>query len=95
MLQKERPQNSFPKVRRITVLYNWASNEDQRGPVVKRNGTPDHNSWLRAYVAYNSENRIKTLTCTSRDTSSMIVRTQLEAEFVSKHYTSPVSMIPT
>ncbi|GFU73900.1 hypothetical protein TNCV_555281 [Trichonephila clavipes] len=50
---------------------------------------------LRACVAYNSESRINTMPWASPDTSSIIFRIQLEAGFISKHYTSPVSMIPT
>ncbi|GFX79575.1 hypothetical protein TNCV_825641 [Trichonephila clavipes] len=46
--------------------------DDERGPNVKRKVTPDHNSWLRDYVAYNSESRIGTLTWVSPDTSSTI-----------------------
>ncbi|GFT45125.1 hypothetical protein TNCV_4154181 [Trichonephila clavipes] len=65
-----------------------------KDPAVKRNGTPDHNSSLKACVACNSESRIGTLSWTSPDTSSIIVRTQLEVGFIAKHYTSPVSMIP-
>ncbi|GFS84530.1 hypothetical protein TNCV_4606981 [Trichonephila clavipes] len=38
---------------------------------------------------------VGTLPWPSPDTSSMIVRTQMEAGFVAKYYTSPVSMIPT
>ncbi|GFY15373.1 hypothetical protein TNCV_1571841 [Trichonephila clavipes] len=64
------------------------------GPAVKRNGVPDNNSWLRACVACNSESRIVTLPWVSPDTSSMVVRTQLEAGFVAKHYRSSASMFP-
>ncbi|GFV89876.1 hypothetical protein TNCV_4691051 [Trichonephila clavipes] len=66
-----------------------------KGVRLKRNGTPDHNSFLRACVELNSESRIGTLPWSSPDTSSMIDRAQLEAGFVAKHYTSPVSMITT
>ncbi|GFW97611.1 transposable element Tcb1 transposase [Trichonephila clavipes] len=59
----------------------------KEGPTVKINGTPDLNSC-------NSESRIGTLHWPSPDTSSMIVRTQLEVRFIAKHSTSPVSMIP-
>ncbi|GFU00268.1 hypothetical protein TNCV_802201 [Trichonephila clavipes] len=41
------------------------------------------------------ESRIGTLPWSSPDTPSMIVRTQLEAGLVAKHYPSPVRMIPT
>ncbi|GFY06775.1 hypothetical protein TNCV_2203081 [Trichonephila clavipes] len=43
--------------------------------------TPDHNSRLMPW--------------TSPDTFSLIDRTQLEAGFVTKHYMSSVSMIPS
>ncbi|GFW56407.1 hypothetical protein TNCV_2089141 [Trichonephila clavipes] len=66
-----------------------ASNDDQRDPAIKINGSPDHNIWLRACEACNSENRIGTLPWLSPDTSSMIVRTQMEAGLIAKHYTSP------
>ncbi|GFW06548.1 hypothetical protein TNCV_2188811 [Trichonephila clavipes] len=75
--------------------FKCDSNDDQKGSAVKRNGTPDHNFWLRDSVACNSESRIGTLPWASPDTSSMIVRTQLEARFVAKHYTPPVSLIST
>ncbi|GFW34650.1 hypothetical protein TNCV_952781 [Trichonephila clavipes] len=61
----------------------------------KGNDTPDHNVLLGACVASHSESRIDALPWASPDTSSMIVRTQLEAKFVAKYYTYPVSMIPT
>ncbi|GFY26161.1 hypothetical protein TNCV_354771 [Trichonephila clavipes] len=32
----------------VPLCCKWVSNDDQRGPAVKRNGTPDHNSLLRA-----------------------------------------------
>ncbi|GFX87962.1 hypothetical protein TNCV_4374271 [Trichonephila clavipes] len=72
-----------------TAVLQVASTEDQRSQAVKRKGTPDHNSWLRACVACNGESRIGMLPWASPDTSSMIVRTQLKVEFVAKHYTSP------
>ncbi|GFV07655.1 hypothetical protein TNCV_4941571 [Trichonephila clavipes] len=68
------------------------SKDDQRG---HKKCTPDHNSLLRACVARNSESKIGILPWPSPDMPPMIVRTQMEAEFVTKHYTSPVSMIPT
>ncbi|GFV40161.1 hypothetical protein TNCV_3953581 [Trichonephila clavipes] len=69
-------------------LVIWLAKEvfGKLGPADKRNGTPDNYSWLRACVACNSESRIGTLPWASPDTSSMIVRTQLEAGFVAKHY---------
>ncbi|GFW21572.1 hypothetical protein TNCV_4280881 [Trichonephila clavipes] len=66
-----------------------------KGVWFQRNGTPDHNFLLRACVACNSKSRIGTLPWLSPDTSSMIVKTQMEAGLVAKHYASPVSMIPT
>ncbi|GFX24657.1 putative DD41D transposase [Trichonephila clavipes] len=60
------------------------------GTAVKRNGTPDNDSWLRACVACNSKSRIRTLPWAPPDTSLMIVRTQLEAGFVAKHYSCQV-----
>ncbi|GFX87710.1 hypothetical protein TNCV_4304191 [Trichonephila clavipes] len=85
----------FSECRRSTTCCKCASNYDQRSPAIKRNGTSYHNSGLRACEACNSESRVGTLPWASPDTSSMIVRTQLEAGFVAKHYTSPFSMIPT
>ncbi|GFV46748.1 hypothetical protein TNCV_1882071 [Trichonephila clavipes] len=54
---------------------------------------PRSDTVRQACVACNSE-RIGTLPWTSPDTSSMIVRTQLKAGFIAKHYRSPVRMIP-
>ncbi|GFT72478.1 hypothetical protein TNCV_973531 [Trichonephila clavipes] len=57
--------NGSKTVLRMLSTYRCAVNmplmTTKVGPVVKRNGTPDHNSWLRAYVACNSESRIGTL----------------------------------
>ncbi|GFY33624.1 hypothetical protein TNCV_4593361 [Trichonephila clavipes] len=72
-----------------------ASNDDQRGASIKRNDTKDHDSWMSVSEVCNSESRISSLSWASADTSSRIVRTQLEAGFVAKYYTSSVSMIPT
>ncbi|GFW62774.1 hypothetical protein TNCV_2625371 [Trichonephila clavipes] len=55
-----------------SVFQAPASNDDQKYPAVKRNGTPDHN-WLRVCVACNSESRISMLPSASSDTSSMII----------------------
>ncbi|GFY02821.1 hypothetical protein TNCV_3507011 [Trichonephila clavipes] len=85
----------FSECHRRTAVQQVAFNDVQRGPVVKRKDTLDHNSWFKASVACNSESRIGTLSLESPDTCSMIVRTQLEAGSIAKHYTSPVSMIPT
>ncbi|GFU63563.1 hypothetical protein TNCV_4256041 [Trichonephila clavipes] len=79
----------------VPLCCKCASIDDQRGPAVKRNGTPDHNSWLRACLTCNSENRIGTVPWAPPDTSSIIASTQLEAGLVAKDYSSPVSMIPT
>ncbi|GFV49609.1 hypothetical protein TNCV_2814671 [Trichonephila clavipes] len=98
-------QNSSPNVVDAPLGYKYDSNDDQRGLAVKRNGIPDHNFWLRASVRVivkaGSARCPPAFTITRTDalnqklctTSSMIVRTQLEARFVAKHYTSPVSMI--
>ncbi|GFU50635.1 hypothetical protein TNCV_3377131 [Trichonephila clavipes] len=64
---------------RTAVLFNCASNVDQKSPAVKRNDAPDHNSWLRACVTCNSEKRIALPSWASPDTFSMIVTIQLEA----------------
>ncbi|GFV80197.1 hypothetical protein TNCV_1477591 [Trichonephila clavipes] len=82
----------FSECRRRTAVLKVCSNDEQRGPSVNRNDDPDHNAWLRACAPCNSKRRIGMLPWASPDTSSMIVRTQLEAGFVSKHYRSPVSM---
>ncbi|GFT62155.1 hypothetical protein TNCV_2062331 [Trichonephila clavipes] len=62
----------FDKLNRSNVFSECrcriAVSDDQRGPGVKRNGTPDDNSWLRACVASNSERRISTLCWASPDT---------------------------
>ncbi|GFX75013.1 uncharacterized protein TNCV_1845851 [Trichonephila clavipes] len=87
--------NQFSECHRYTAVLQVVSNDDQRGPVVKRNGTLDHNSWLRVCVACNRKSRIGTLPWVSPDTSSMIVRTQLKVGFVAKYHMSPVSMIQT
>ncbi|GFW86736.1 hypothetical protein TNCV_2808911 [Trichonephila clavipes] len=91
---------TFPPYRRNARferdLTNCLAKEvfDKLGPAVKKNGTPDYNSLLRAFVACNSKSRIDTLPWASPDTSSMIVKTQLEIGFITKHYIPPVSMIP-
>ncbi|GFV60384.1 hypothetical protein TNCV_3470191 [Trichonephila clavipes] len=98
VFQEEREQNSSQNAIEITLYYNCASNDDQRGInkiIVKINGTPDHNSWLRACAACNSESRIGTWPWASPGMSSMIFGTQLKAEFFPKHYTFTISMIPT
>ncbi|GFW85623.1 hypothetical protein TNCV_852741 [Trichonephila clavipes] len=91
-------RNGSKTVLGMWLIYRWcckcASNDDQKGPTVKRNGTPDRNSWLRACVECNSESRIGTLPWASPDMSSITVRTQLEVRFIAKHHTFPVSMIP-
>ncbi|GFW67435.1 hypothetical protein TNCV_3391061 [Trichonephila clavipes] len=51
VLQKERLQNSSQNVVDVQLCCKCASNDDQRSPAVKRNGTLDHNSWLWACVA--------------------------------------------
>ncbi|GFY34233.1 hypothetical protein TNCV_2505361 [Trichonephila clavipes] len=51
----KRKQNSSQNVFDVPLCCKCASNDDQRGPAVKRSGTPDHNSWLMVYVACNSE----------------------------------------
>ncbi|GFY24024.1 peptidyl-glycine alpha-amidating monooxygenase A [Trichonephila clavipes] len=89
--KKEQYQNQ--NVIDLLLCCKCASNDDQKGPTIERNGTPDHNTWLRACVACNSE-QIGTLLWGSPDTSSMIVRTRLAVGFVTKHCTSLVSMIP-
>ncbi|GFX00161.1 hypothetical protein TNCV_296501 [Trichonephila clavipes] len=71
-----------------------AYNDEQKGPDVERNDTSNHNSRLRACGACNNESTIVTVPKVYLDTSSMIDRTQLEAGFVAKHYTSPISIIP-
>ncbi|GFV07017.1 hypothetical protein TNCV_2663961 [Trichonephila clavipes] len=62
---------SYPRHARLeTDPAIWLTKEvfDKLGPGVKRNGTPDDNSWLRACVASNSERRISTLRWASPDT---------------------------
>ncbi|GFT96615.1 hypothetical protein TNCV_5022571 [Trichonephila clavipes] len=66
-----------------------------KGVWLSKELAPDHNSWLRACVEYNSESRIGTLPWVSSDVLSIIVRTPLEARFVAEHYKSPVSLIST
>ena len=78
----------------VPLCSKSTSNDDQRVPAVKGNDTPDHNA-LRVGVACNSESRISPLPCGSPNTSLMIVRTELEVEFVAKDYASPVGIIPT
>ncbi|GFY11381.1 hypothetical protein TNCV_3182271 [Trichonephila clavipes] len=73
----------------------YRCDDDQRDPAIKSKCSHDHNSWFSACVASKSESKVGTLPWVSLDTSSMIVRTQLEAGFVAKHYMSPVSMIRT
>ncbi|GFV56873.1 hypothetical protein TNCV_3671471 [Trichonephila clavipes] len=65
----------FSECHRRTTVLQVASNDDQRGPSVKRNGTPDNNSWLRFCVVRNRESRIGTLPLASPEMFSMIVRT--------------------
>ncbi|GFV52331.1 hypothetical protein TNCV_2664851 [Trichonephila clavipes] len=72
----------FSECRRLTDGLQVTSNDDQRGLAVKTNDTPDHNSWLRACVTCNIESRIGTPPWTPPGTSSMIVRTKLEAGFI-------------
>ncbi|GFW91969.1 hypothetical protein TNCV_2152491 [Trichonephila clavipes] len=68
----------FSECHRRTAELYVCSNGDQRSPVVKRNGAPDNNSWLRACVTCNIESRTGMLPWVSPDTSSMIVRARLE-----------------
>ncbi|GFT16789.1 hypothetical protein TNCV_1333951 [Trichonephila clavipes] len=74
---------------RRTAVLQVTSNDSQRGRAVKRNGPLDHNSWLRECVAGNCESRIGTLSWASPDTSSVIVRTQLETGFSSLNTIRP------
>ncbi|GFX93373.1 hypothetical protein TNCV_151791 [Trichonephila clavipes] len=85
VLQKKRYQDSSQNVIDASLCCKCASNDDQRGLAIERNGTSDHNFSLRDYVACNSESGIGMLPWASPDTSSMIIRTQLEARFVAKH----------
>ncbi|GFX39260.1 hypothetical protein TNCV_3859841 [Trichonephila clavipes] len=80
---------------RHTTVLQVASNDDKMSPDVKRKDILDHRLWLRSCVTCDSENRIDMLHWASPDTSLMIIRTQVEAGFVAKHYTSSVSIIPT
>ncbi|GFX74291.1 hypothetical protein TNCV_3452391 [Trichonephila clavipes] len=61
VLQNERYQKYFQNVVDVLLCFKCASNDDERGPAVRRNGIPDHNSWLRACVERNSEGSIGTL----------------------------------
>ncbi|GFU56915.1 hypothetical protein TNCV_2437921 [Trichonephila clavipes] len=79
----------------VPLCYKSASNDAQSDTAIKRNDTPDHNTWLMVGVMCNNESGIGTLFWASPDTSSMIFKTQLEVGCIAKHYTSPVSMIPT
>ncbi|GFT42448.1 hypothetical protein TNCV_1787231 [Trichonephila clavipes] len=88
VLLNEWQQNRMSSTYRLLQV---ASNDDQTSSAVKRNDTSDHNFWLRACGAYNSESRIGTLSWKS----PMIVRTQLETGFVAKRYAFPVNMIQT
>ncbi|GFV08315.1 hypothetical protein TNCV_327491 [Trichonephila clavipes] len=79
----------------IPDMLHWPSGEmADQSPAVKRNGTPDCNPCLRACVACSSESRISTLSWASPDTSSVIVKTQLETGFITEHYMPLVNMIP-
>ncbi|GFW46259.1 hypothetical protein TNCV_2813541 [Trichonephila clavipes] len=53
--QKERQQNSSQNVVDLPLRCKCSSNDDQRGPAIKRNGTPDRNSCLRACVECNRD----------------------------------------
>ncbi|GFX51340.1 hypothetical protein TNCV_3102731 [Trichonephila clavipes] len=78
--------------------YRCAESEPLRtakGGRVQKKWPLNQNAVLCASVAYKSEIRIGMLHRPSPDTSSMIVRTEMEAGFVAKHYTASVSMIPT
>ncbi|GFV86152.1 hypothetical protein TNCV_671491 [Trichonephila clavipes] len=58
-------------------LVSWLAKEvfDKLDTAIKRNGTPDHNTWLKAGVMCNrGESRIGTLPYVSPDTFSMIFR---------------------
>ncbi|GFV30186.1 hypothetical protein TNCV_96631 [Trichonephila clavipes] len=79
---------------RDLVIWLTKGMFDKLGPTVKRNDTQNRLSWLRVCVECNRETRIGG-DWESPETSSMIVRTQLEVEFTAEHYTSSVSLIPT
>ncbi|GFV60479.1 hypothetical protein TNCV_3471141 [Trichonephila clavipes] len=72
----------FSECHRRTDVLQVTSNDDQRGQTVKTNRAPGYNSWLRACVTYNSESRIGMLHWASPGTSSIIIRTQLDAGFI-------------
>ncbi|GFV20985.1 hypothetical protein TNCV_2280291 [Trichonephila clavipes] len=50
VLQKKQKQNSSQNVVDVPLCCKCASNNNQRGLAVKRNGTLDHNSWLRREI---------------------------------------------
>ncbi|GFW55404.1 hypothetical protein TNCV_117881 [Trichonephila clavipes] len=86
MLKTNRQRN----VIEVSLGCKCVSNDNQSAPVVKRNYTPVHKSWLRAYVIVKAGSA-RCPVCLS----SMIVSTQLEAGFYARYYTSPVSIVPT
>ncbi|GFU01958.1 hypothetical protein TNCV_1524431 [Trichonephila clavipes] len=92
-------KNGRKIVLRMPSTYRWVVSRPlmttKGAPGCQKKWHPGHNPLLRACVACNRESRIITLPWPSPDTSSMVVRTQMEAGFVTKHYTSPVRMIPT
>ncbi|GFS72691.1 hypothetical protein TNCV_1420871 [Trichonephila clavipes] len=94
VLQEELQQNRSKNVFDVSLGCKCAS-DDQRSLAVKGNGTPDPNSYLMTCLACNSKSRIGTLLWAPPDTSSMVVKSQLETGFITKHYIPPVSMIPT
>ncbi|GFV91331.1 hypothetical protein TNCV_898481 [Trichonephila clavipes] len=91
-------RNGSKTVLRMPTTYRCAVSVPltaTKGIQLQNKWYSDHNSLLRACVSCNNESRIGTLPWPSPDTPSIIVRTQMEARFVVKHYTSSVSMIPT
>ena len=91
VLQKKLSKNSSQNSVNVPLCCKCASHDHQRVPAIKEN-TP-HNSTLRACLVFISEKRVGT--CSGDSPYSMIVKTQLEAEFVAKDYTSPVRIIST
>ncbi|GFV85268.1 hypothetical protein TNCV_928991 [Trichonephila clavipes] len=89
VLQKERQQNSSQNVI-DGLLYCKLPLMTSKVVRMSKEMSPNYNSLLRACGACNCESRIGALPWASPDTSSMIVRTQLEVGFIAKYYASSV-----